>query len=133
MIDSIGLPSAVPAATPAVNIERPALIPEPAVRVAELEPVVDTALPNGATVQTMGHVGLDAMNPLEKALHLVNNNLEAWSTGMRFDLDPDAQRIVVSIIDSASGEVLRTVPSDAVIRVAKMIVQLQGKSIDTQA
>ena len=59
--------------------------------------------------------------------------MQAWSTGMRFDVDDDAQRVVVSIIDSATGEVLRTVPSDAVIRVAKMIVQLQGKGIDTQA
>ena len=59
--------------------------------------------------------------------------MQAWSTGMRFDVDDDAQRVVVSIIDSATGEVLRTVPSDAVIRVAKMIVQLQGKGINTQA
>jgi flagellar protein FlaG len=52
---------------------------------------------------------------------------------MRFDIDEDAQRVVVSIVDSATGEVLRTVPTDAVLRVAKMIVQLQGKSIDTRA
>lgn len=73
------------------------------------------------------------LNPLEKALKLVNSSMEAWSTGMRFDIDPDTERVVVSIVDSATGTVLRTVPTDAVLRVAKMIMQLQGKSINTQA
>lgn len=72
-------------------------------------------------------------DPLAKALKLVNSSLRAWSTGMRFDIDPEARRVVVSIVDSETGDVLRTVPTDAVIRVAKMIVQLQGKSINTKA
>lgn len=74
----------------------------------------------------------DQKTTLEKALELVNNNLQAWSTGMRFDVDEDAQRVVISIVDSSTGEVLRTVPSDAVLRVAKMIVQLQGSLVDTK-
>lgn len=71
--------------------------------------------------------------PLDKTLEQLNESMQAWSTGMRFDVDEDAQRIVVSIVDSTTGEVLRTVPSEAVIRVAKMIVQLQGGAIDTRA
>ena len=70
---------------------------------------------------------------LEKALESVNDSLQAWSTGMRFEMDEDAQRLVVSIVDSTSGDVLRKIPSDAVLRVAKMIVQLQGSGVDTQA
>ncbi|MBV6273196.1 flagellar protein FlaG [Alcaligenaceae bacterium CGII-47] len=75
----------------------------------------------------------DQQTALEKALELVNNNLKAWSTDMRFDIDEDAQRVVISIVDSSTGKVLRTVPSDAVLRVAKMIVQLQGTLVDTKA
>lgn len=70
---------------------------------------------------------------LEKALESVNDSLKAWSTGMRFEMDEDAQRLVVTIVDSATGDVLRTIPSEAVLRVAKMIVQLQGSGVDTQA
>lgn len=70
---------------------------------------------------------------LEKALESVNNNLKAWSTGLRFDMDQDAQRLVVSIVDNDSGDVLRQIPSEAVLRVAKMITQLQGSGVDTQA
>ncbi len=70
---------------------------------------------------------------LEKALESINNSLKAWSTGMRFEMDEDAQRLVVSIVDSETGDVLRTIPSEAVLRVAKMITQLQGSGVNTQA
>lgn len=141
MINPLGssIPGASIAATTA-EFERPASRPEPARHVTPVGPALsgempdaDAGMPGARAGASTAQGGLDAMNPLEKALQLVNNNLKAWSTGMRFDLDAEAQRVVVSIIDSETGEVLRTVPSDAVIRVAKMIVQLQGKSINTQA
>jgi flagellar protein FlaG len=48
-------------------------------------------------------------------------------------MDEDAQRLVVSIVDNETGEVLRKVPSDAVLQVAKMIVQMQGGGVNTKA
>lgn len=86
----------------------------------------------GAKTQTPD-LPADPQDSLDKSLENINNSMQAWSTGMRFELDPEAQRVVVSIIDSTTGDVIRTVPSDAVIRVAKMIVQLQGSTIDTKA
>lgn len=99
--------------------------------------VPPTALASRAGTTTSGNrdgqTPTSSDTPLEKTLEQLNNSMQAWSTGMRFEVDEDAQRVVVSIVDSATGEVLRTVPSDAVLRVAKMIVQLQGGSIDTRA
>lgn len=119
----------------AADFERPPAIPEAAVVVT---PAADTKSSGGTTAGpgfgsgSLDHPNHD-MNPMEKALTLVNNSMKAWSTGIRFEMDEEAQRMVVSIIDSETGDVLRTVPSDAVIRVAKMIVQLQGANIDTKA
>src|SRR3546814_11451392 len=45
----------------------------------------------------------EGMDPLGKAIEMLNSNMTAWSTGMRFDIDPEAQRVVVSIIDSETG------------------------------
>lgn len=107
----------------ALEIERPVL-PEPARQVT----------PSAAVPQTgVSTKDENSGGPMEQALQDINNTLKAWSTGMRFDVDPDAQRVVVSIIDNESGKVLRTVPSDAVIRIAKMIVQLQGQNVRTSA
>ncbi|MGO1251851.1 MAG: flagellar protein FlaG [Alcaligenes aquatilis] len=73
------------------------------------------------------------INSLSSALEQLNHSLEAWATGIRFNMDDDAQRLVVSIVDNSTGEVLRTVPSDAVIQIAKMIVQLQGNAVNVKA
>jgi len=74
----------------------------------------------------------DRQRPAD-AVEEINAKLRAWSTNLRFEIDDDLQRLVVSVIDSDSGDVLRTVPSEAVIRFAKMIASLQGKIVDTEA
>lgn len=111
-----------------LDIERPVL-PEPARQVTASSEIIGAGNSNQRQANSEAH---DA-KPLEHALEDVNSALQAWSTGMRFDIDPEAQRVVVSIVDSTTGEVLRTVPSDAVIKIAKMIVQLQGQSVRTSA
>lgn len=102
--------------------ERPVL-PEPALQVTA------SSDNQGSGSATSGHPPPQQGDALDE----INGSLQAWATGMRFEMDPDAQRLVVSIIDSKTGETLRTVPSDAVIRIAKMIVQLQGQNVDTKA
>ena len=69
---------------------------------------------------------------LDDTLEELNQRMQAWSTGLKFSMDEDAQRLVVSVVDTATGDVIRTVPSDAVLKVAKMIVQMQGQMVDTK-
>jgi len=74
----------------------------------------------------------DPQRPAD-AVEAINAKMRAWSTNLRFEIDDDLQRLVVSVIDSDSGDVLRTVPSEAVLRFARMVASLQGKIIDTEA
>ncbi|UYO94986.1 flagellar protein FlaG [Pollutimonas sp. M17] len=122
--------TAMPFGTPSTDFERPVSLPEPAVTVTKSSETLNSG--SSTSTQREAEELPEGMDPLAKALDMVNNNMKAWSTGMRFDVDPEAQRVVVSIIDTETGDVLRTVPTDAVIRVAKMIVQLQGRSVDTK-
>lgn len=131
MIQSISPALAAIAASQGLATDRPDAPPLPTTRVA-----ADAAASSGTSAtgdQARGDTLPGQASSLEKALESVNSNLQAWSTGMRFEMDEDAQRLVVSIVDNETGEVLRTVPSDAVLRVAKMIVQLQGSGIDARA
>ncbi len=109
--------------------------PEPAVQVTPAEDAQSGRFNKQADARELGlkQPIEPPKSSLEKALESVNESLKAWSTGMRFEMDEDAQRLVISIVDSGTGEVLRTIPSEAVLRVAKMIVQLQGSGVDTQA
>lgn len=70
---------------------------------------------------------------IDTALEQLNQSLQAWATGMRFDMDPDSQRLVISLVDNETGEIIRTVPSEAVLQMAKMITHFQGNSINTKA
>ncbi|SAI02650.1 flagellar protein [Bordetella ansorpii] len=70
---------------------------------------------------------------IEKALEDINEQMKAWSTQLQFEVDPDINRVVVSVVDSKSGDVVRTIPSEAVLRIAKMIVKLQGNAVETSA
>ncbi len=130
MVDSISSNMAAPVsglADAAVNQQRP----EPAVQVTQAE-----AGRNGgnATAQQGGAFpGKDSAGSIEDAFEQINAAMQAWSTGMRFELDEDTQRMVVSIINTESGEVLRQIPSEEVLHVAKMIAQFQGKLLNTQA
>ncbi|MGY6273549.1 flagellar protein FlaG [Achromobacter denitrificans] len=71
--------------------------------------------------------------PLDKALEEINDRMKAWSTQLQFEIDPDVHQVVVSIVDAESGDVVRTIPSEAVLRIAKMIVNMQGNGIKTSA
>lgn len=112
-----------------LEIERPPL-PEPARQVTPTAQTIGTGNP-GSRQDASQDSG--AVRPVEETLDDVNNSLKAWSTGMRFDINEDTQEVVVSLIDNETGEVLRTVPSDAVLKIAKMIVQLQGQTVRTSA
>ncbi|AKP90889.1 flagellar protein [Achromobacter xylosoxidans] len=71
--------------------------------------------------------------PLEKALDEINEQMKAWSTQLQFEVDPDVHQVVVSVVDAKSGDVIRTIPSEAVLKIAKMIVNMQGNGIKTTA
>lgn len=130
MVDSIS--SNMPAPLSALADTAPTQArPEPAVQVTGTAAARNggdaAARQNGAGAQRGG-----AEHPQE-AFEEINAAMQAWDTGMRFEIDEDTQELVVSIIDSQSGEVLRQIPSEEVLHVAKMIAQFQGNLVSTKA
>jgi len=105
--------------------------PEPAVQVTHLE----SSRNGGDAAAQQG--GTDARSDTtaspEAVFEELNATMEAWDTGMRFEIDEDTQQLVVSVIDTKSGDVLRQIPSEEVLHVAKMIAQFQGKFINVKA
>ena len=128
MVDSISsnMPAPMGGHTdPALNAQRP----EPAVQVTGA--AAGRHGGNATTQQEQGFTRSGAST--EEAFDEINAAMEAWSTGMRFELDEDTQQMVVSIIDTKSGDVLRQIPSEEVLHVAKMIAQFQGKLLNVKA
>ena len=115
-----------------VAIDRPITQPDPAVKVVQT---------NGAQLggnstqseQAQKSSVSDPGNPVEDALSKVNESMQAWATGIRFEMDEDTESMVVKLVNNETGDVIRQVPSEAMLKVAKMIIQMQGGGIDTQA
>jgi flagellar protein FlaG len=70
---------------------------------------------------------------VDKALQSVNDQLQAWSTQMQFTIDPHTHQVVVDIIDPQTGKTIGTIPSETMLRIAKMIAKFQGNAVKTEA
>jgi flagellar protein FlaG len=124
-----------PSALPVQPVEtQPAPVPDAAVLVT---PAGDSQKGSGAGGATAdgGSSGQspDPQLPLDRALQKINEQMAAWSTQVQFDIDPDTQRVVISIKDRKSGDTIRTIPSETVLNIAKMITKLQGGGVETSA
>lgn len=67
----------------------------------------------------------------ENALREVNASLKA--IGLEFQVDQDTDKMVVKVIDKETGDVIRQMPSEEVIRIAKVLDKMQGTLIQKTA
>ena len=76
-----------------------------------------------------------AINAVEvrRAVTEINTALEKASTSLSFSVDEASKRFIVSVTDSASGEVIRKLPGEAVLRIAKQIDSLKGIIFDQKS
>lgn len=112
-IDSL---SAAPAARP---IERhpaghdAALAPGGAARAPATAVETAAAVQNAAAVPTLDQVS--------KAVSQLNQSPQARAQGLEFSIDKDSKRTVVKVIDQATKEVLRQIPSPEALEIAKSL------------
>lgn len=62
---------------------------------------------------------------LTQAMDEVKTFLEMRDRGLAFAIDDDSRRTVVTVTDKASGETIRQIPSEEVLRLADRIRELQ--------
>ena len=56
----------------------------------------------------------------------INQSLKLASIGVQFEFDKEAHTMVTKVIDVESGEVIRQMPSEEVVRFSKALGKLQG-------
>ena len=118
-----------PAAFASLPVSTVIATPDPAATATPAPATTDSSASGGATSDQANAQKL----PLDKALDEINDQMKAWSTQLQFEIDPNVHQVVVSVIDAESGDVLRTIPSETVLKIAKMIVNMQGNGIKTSA
>ncbi|RZT30837.1 flagellar protein FlaG [Cupriavidus agavae] len=59
--------------------------------------------------------------------------LKTTSIGVRFEIDQDTNRVITKVVDKETGELIRQLPSEEVLRFARVIDKLQGLFVSQKA
>jgi flagellar protein FlaG len=60
------------------------------------------------------------------ALAEINESLRMSSIGVQFEFDKEADTMIVKVVDVESGELIRQMPSEEVVRISRALGKLQG-------
>lgn len=61
-----------------------------------------------------------------QALKSINKALEKFSQGLEFSVDEELNRTIVKVVDQQTKQVIRQIPTEEVIEIAKALDQTQG-------
>ncbi len=51
-------------------------------------------------------------------------------TQLRFEMDKEADRVIIKVVDRESGEVIRQIPPEEMLNMAKVLDELKGSLVD---
>lgn len=68
-----------------------------------------------------------------EVLESINHTFEMLEIGLQFEIDSDYKDVIVKVVDKESGNVIRQIPSEAMVRVAKEIDKLKGLLVEQTA
>lgn len=74
-----------------------------------------------------------AQEQLDDALTKINQAMQAQSRGVEFSIDDESKRTIVRVVDQETNEVLRQIPSEEALAIAKALDQALGLLIKQQA
>lgn len=66
----------------------------------------------------------------KKAVIEINKALEKIPTTLAFQVDEASKRFIVNVADISTGELIRQIPGDAVLRIARQLESLKGLIFD---
>ncbi len=69
------------------------------------------------------------LSEVEQAVKEINSYLQLVRRNLEFSVDKEAQRVVVKVIDAETGEVVRQIPPDAVLAMAKFLHARETKGL----
>jgi flagellar protein FlaG len=88
--------------------------------------------PTLVSTQAQSAPAVDAQQ-VHRAVETINRQLEAAAQNLRFSVDDATGKTVVRVVDTATGEVIRQVPTEELLAISRSIDRLQGLLFHQQA
>lgn len=94
-----------------------------------------TASQAGTASSSAGQAQAATLEPsaAELAGSVQQLNVELHSFGIQFELSENDNRLITRVVDSQTGELIRQIPSEEVLRMARSLEQSSGLLLQTQA
>lgn len=70
---------------------------------------------------------------LAEAVQVINSYVQNLQRDLEFTIDDETDRTIVRVIDSETKEVIRQIPSEAALAIARSLERAQGLLLDAQA
>ncbi len=103
--------------------------PAPVVEAKPQKAAAPVELPQQA-VRSVERVDI---NTVKKAAESINKLVQQFDRNLQFTVDEDTGTNVVKVIDTASKEVIRQMPTEEMLAIAKALDKLQGLLIKEKA
>lgn len=104
------------------------------------EAAVVLSKPSAIPVQTLDAVRQAAASQTKpeiervtKAVSDINKTIQTLSQNLEFSVEEHSNRVVVKVIDQQTRQVLRQIPSEEALEIARSLDKLQGLLIHQQA
>ena len=95
------------------------------------------AATKAAPVQTVAAVQradtAPSIDQIKQAIQDINKSFQSLSRGLEFTIDEDSNRTIVKVIDQQTKEVIRQLPSQETLEIAKALDQVIGRLIREKA
>ena len=125
-----GVAAAVPQASPVPKSAAPAVPAAAAAPAVSAVPAVP-AVPKAPAIQVEPLVDPKQMREnLQEAIEKLNDQVERNGRGLNFSVDDRLNRPIITVRSTATGEVVRTIPNEVVIKVAHNIEDIKGLLMD---
>ena len=79
--------------------------------------------------ESIGQISENAAK-IDEALQALNEAVKKVPTALHFSRDESSRRFVVQVTDTNTGEVIRKLPGDAVLRMSQQLDSLKGVLFD---
>ena len=113
--------AAMHSSTPAPEIQKKSTAEVHAPKVQALKPVVLKFDPN------------EARQSVEEAVSILNQQVKQTNRGLGFRMDEVLNSPVVTVVSESTGEVVRQIPNEVVVRVAHNIERMKGFFFNSKA
>lgn len=84
-----------------------------------------TAIQQPASIPTMAQV--------TQAVKSINKAMQKMAQGLEFTVDSDSHRTIIKVVDQETKEVIRQIPTEETLEIAKALDQVQGLLIKQKA